>query len=111
MEIEKAIQSMLENQARFDARMVANFAKAEERFAKADERFVKAEKRLDRIEHVVAQLASAGLRFRNEIRRSQQETDRRFQILAEKQAETGENLNALIEIVDKTIRRNNGRKH
>ncbi len=109
MDIEKTIQFLLENQARFDARMEANFAKAEERFAKAEERFAKAEKRMDRVERVVAQLAAAGLRFRNEIRRSQLDTGKQIKALAERQAQTEDKLDALIEIVDRTIRRNNSK--
>ncbi|MGH9430240.1 MAG: hypothetical protein ACRD3T_01720 [Terriglobia bacterium] len=118
MDVEKAIQFLLENQARFDARMEANFAKAEERFAraeerfaKAEERFAKAEKRMDRIERVVAQLAATGLKFRNEIRRAQLESDRQIKTLAELQAGTDEKLNTLIDIVDKTIRRSDGRRN
>ena len=110
MDVEKTIEFLLENQARFDARMEANFAKAEERFAKAEVRFTKAEKRMDRVERVVAQLSAAGLRFRNEIRRTQLDTDRQLKTLAERQAATDDKLDALIDIVDKTIRRNNGRK-
>ena len=111
MDVDKTIQFLLENQARFDARMETNFTRAEERFAKAEERFAKAERRMDRVERVVAQLAAAGLRFRNEIRRSQLGTERQIKALAERQAETENKLDALIDIVDKTIRRNNGRKH
>lgn len=110
MDIERTIEFLLENQTRFDARMEANFAKAEERFAKAEERFARAEKRMDRVEGVVAQLAAAGLRFRNEIRRAQLETDRQIKALAGKQWETEEKLDGLIDIVDKMMRRNNGRK-
>jgi hypothetical protein len=85
----------------------------ESNFAKADQRFPKAEKRLDRIEQVVGQtarvvgqLASASLRFRNEIRRSQIEADRQLKTLRELGHETEDKLNALIDVVDKSIRRN-----
>ncbi|HUY13268.1 MAG TPA: hypothetical protein VMX16_06520 [Terriglobia bacterium] len=111
MDVEKTIQFLLENQARFDARMGANFAKAEERFARAEVRFARAEKRMDRVERVVAQLAVAGLRFRNEIRRAQLETGQQIKVLAERQAETDDKLNALIDIVDRAVRRKNGKKN
>ncbi|MGH9448515.1 MAG: hypothetical protein ACRD3O_22765 [Terriglobia bacterium] len=87
MDVEKTIEFLLENQARLDARMEVSFVRSEARFAKA-------EKRLDRIERLITQLASAGLRFRNDIRRSQLETDRK--------------LDALIDLVDKMTRRSNG---
>ncbi|MGH9407294.1 MAG: hypothetical protein ACRD3D_15860 [Terriglobia bacterium] len=102
MDVEKTIEFLIENQARFDARMEVNFARAEDRFGKV-------EKRLDRTERVVAQLAAAGMRFRNEIRRAQLSTERQIKALAERQSETDDKLDALIEIVDKAIRRNNGR--
>src|SRR5436309_5023039 len=77
MDVERTMEFILNQQARFEANQAkfeANQAKFEANFAKADQRFLKAEKRLDRVERVVAQLASASLRFRNEIRRSQIET-------------------------------------
>jgi len=63
MNIERTQEFILKQQARFESN-----------FAKADERFLKAEKRLDRLERVVGQtarvvgqLASASLRFCNEV--------------------------------------------
>ncbi|HEY6292157.1 MAG TPA: hypothetical protein VI455_11450 [Terriglobia bacterium] len=102
MDVEKTIQFLLENQARFDARMEANFAKAEMRFAKA-------EKRLDRTEGIVAQLAVAGRKFRNEIRQVNLETARNLKELSQRQVETEDKLNALIDFVDKSSRRGNGK--
>jgi hypothetical protein len=105
MNIERTMEFILKQQARFDSN-----------FAKADERFLKAEKRLDRLERVVgqtsrvvSQLASASLRFRNEIRRSQIEADRQLKALRELSYETEDKLNALIEVVDKSIQRNGKR--
>jgi hypothetical protein len=102
MDIERSQEFILKQQARFDSN-----------FAKADERFAKAEKRMDRVEQVVAQttrvvaqLASASLRFRNELRRSQIEADREIKALREHSHETDDKLNALIDLVDKNIRRN-----
>ena len=95
MDVERTIQFLLKNQARIDARMDA-------KFAKADARFVKAEKRLDRLEQVVAQnnrivsqLVRYGVSLRSDVRR-----------IDKALAETDEKLNALIDIVDQTIRRN-----
>ncbi|MGH9447092.1 MAG: hypothetical protein ACRD3O_15360, partial [Terriglobia bacterium] len=90
MDVEKTIEFLLENQARMDARMEASFVRSEARFAKADERFAKAEKRLDRIERLVTQLATAGLRFRNEIRRAQLDTEKQTKVLTGK-------LNSLVD--------------
>ncbi len=101
MDVEKTIEFLLDNQARLDARMEASFVRSEARFAKADERFAKAEKRLDRIECLVTQLASAGLRFRNDMRRSLNE-------LAERQTQTEAKLDTLIETVDRWVRYGNG---
>ena len=105
MNIERTMEFILKQQAILEAN-----------FAKADERFAKAEKRMDRVEQVLAQtnrvvgkLASASLRFRNEIRRSQAEADRELKALRERSAETEDKLNALIDLVDRTIRRNGRR--
>jgi tetrahydromethanopterin S-methyltransferase subunit G len=95
MNVERTIQFLLKNQARMDARMDA-------KFAKADARFNKAEKRLDRLDRVVAQnnrivtqLVRYGVSLRNDVRR-----------IDKALAETDEKLNALIDIVDQSIRRN-----
>ncbi len=98
MNIERNLEFILKQQATFESN-----------FAKADRRFLKAEKRLDRIERVVGQLASASLRFRNEIRRSQIQADRQLKALRELSYETEDKLNALIEVVDRSIRRNGKR--
>ena len=104
MDIERTMEFILNQQARFEAnqaKFVANQAKFEANFAKADQRFLKAEKRLDRVDRVVAQLASASLRFRKQIRRSQIEADRQVKAIgakleetAEKRDETADKLNA-----------------
>jgi uncharacterized coiled-coil protein SlyX len=101
MDVEKTIEFLLENQARLDARMEASFVRSEERFTQFEKRFAKAEKRLDRIEHLVAQLASAGLRLRNDIRRSLNE-------LAERQTGTETKLDGLIDTVDRWVRHGDG---
>jgi len=105
MNIERTMEFSLNQQAKFEAN-----------FAKADQRFLKAEKRLDRVDRVVAQLASASLRFRKQIRRSQIEADRQVKAIgakleetAEKRDETADKLNALSDVVGKIVRPNGKR--
>jgi hypothetical protein len=98
MNIERTMEFILKQQAKFESN-----------FAKADQRFLKAEKRLDRIERIVGQLASASLRFRNEIRRWQIESKRQLKSVQERSSETEDKLNALIDVVDKFIRHNGKR--
>ena len=119
MNIERTMEFILNQQARFEANQAkfeanqakfeANFAKADQRFLKAEKRLDRAEKRLDRLERVVSQtarvvgqLASASLRFRNEIRRSQIETDRHLKAAAAR-------LDVLSDVVEKFIRGNGKR--
>ncbi len=101
MDVDRTIEFMLKNQARMDAR-----------FARADARFAKAEKRLDRLERVVAQnnristrLVRYGVSLRSDVRR----IDKALAETVEKLAMTDEKLNALIDIVDHSIRRNGER--
>jgi hypothetical protein len=112
MNIERTMQFILKQQARFES----NQATIESNFAKAEQRSLRAEKRLDRLERVVGQttrvvgqLASASLRFRNEIRRSQIDANRQLKALRERSYETVDKLNALIDVVDRSIRRNGKR--
>ena len=119
MDVERTIEFLLKNQARMDARMDA-------KFAKVDTRFVKTEKRLDRLERLVAQnnrittrLVRYGVSLRSDVRRIDKtlvviaeklvEVDEKLAKTAEKLTETDEKLNALIDIVDHNIRRNDGR--
>lgn len=98
MDVERTMEFILEEGARVDAR-----------FAKANIRFAQAEKRLDRLErlgaqnnHLVAQLARYGVSLRSDIRRHEKAIAR----LEEVHSETDGKLNALIDIVDKSFRRN-----
>ncbi|MGH9448516.1 MAG: hypothetical protein ACRD3O_22770, partial [Terriglobia bacterium] len=68
-----------------------------------------------RIERLVTQLATAGLRFRNEIRRAQLDTEKQTKVLtgklnslADRDAETEGKLDTLIETVDRWVRHGNG---
>jgi septal ring factor EnvC (AmiA/AmiB activator) len=112
MDVERTIQFLLKNQARMDARMDAKFAKAE--------------RRMDRLERVVAQnnrittrLVRYGVSLRSDVRRTEKALAETAEKLAktaaklaetdEKLAETDEKLNALIDIVDNSIRGNGQR--
>jgi uncharacterized coiled-coil protein SlyX len=95
MEIEQAIEFLIKNQARMDARMDA-------KFDRADQRFAQAEKRLDRLERVVAQnnrivtqLARSGVTLRSAVRRTEKNL-----------AEVSERLNILMDVVESHIRGN-----
>jgi ABC-type transporter Mla subunit MlaD len=93
MNVEETIESILDIQAKAEAR--------------AD----RADRRMDRLENVVKQLVRSGLSLRSDVRELQ-----KFRARSEKfQARTEENLaeitnklDALIDIVDKSIRRNGG---
>jgi uncharacterized coiled-coil protein SlyX len=121
MNIEKTIEFILDNQAKAEER----WAKAEGRFAKfektiefildnqakAEERSNKSERRLDRLERMVAQnnrlvarLARAGVTLRSDVRRHERAITRTEENLAE----ATDKLNALIDVVDKSLRRNGG---
>ena len=127
LDIERAIKFLVDHQAQFDARMETEFIRAKERFAEFEQRFVlaerrfaladarmdRAEKRVDRVvevlrqtNHVVAQLAAASLRARNELRQRQAEADREIKAMRQHGRETDVRLNALIDVVNKTLRRN-----
>jgi len=104
MDIDKTMEFILEQQARFEenqAKFEENQVKFEENFLRADERFAKAEKRLDRLDRLMSQMPRMGLRFRNQLRRSQVESEKRLAILEEKMSETTDKLNALIDVVDR----------
>jgi len=95
MDIERAIEFLVKNQARMDARF-------NEKFDRADQRFVQAEKRLDRVERMVTQLARYGVSLRSDVRR----LDRAMVLLAERHMETEDKLNGLIDLMDRRIRGN-----
>jgi hypothetical protein len=107
MNVEKTIEFILDMQAKSEER----FAKSEERFAKAEARADRADRRMDRLEGVAKQLVRSGVSLRSDVRELQ-----KFRLRAEKfQARTEENLaeisgklDALIDVVDKSIRRNGG---
>ncbi|HEY6291496.1 MAG TPA: hypothetical protein VI455_08045 [Terriglobia bacterium] len=85
---------ILEQQARFEA----NFAKIESELAQT-------QRVLRQTNRVVSGMVRVGVSLRSDVRRHERAIAR----LGEVHAETDDKLNALIDIVDKAIRRN-GRK-
>ena len=107
MDVERTIAFLLEEDARNDLR----WAKADERWAKADARWAVADARLSRLEQVVrlnnrvvTRLVRYGVSLRSDVRR----LDKAMARVNEKLAETDDKLNALVDVVDKMIRRNGG---
>ena len=91
MDINKTIESILDQQARFEA----NFAKVERVLAQNN--------------RLVGRLASAGVALRSDVRRQQRAITRLEEFLARHEqtmAEIEDKLNALIDIVDKRSRKN-----
>ncbi len=106
MDIERAIEFLMKNQAEMDARFNAKFDRAEERFIRAEKRMDRVERTLALNNRVVARLARAGGSLRSDVRRF----DKAMTLLAERQAESEDKLNALIEFVDQQRRGNGGRR-
>jgi septal ring factor EnvC (AmiA/AmiB activator) len=87
---------------------------------KFEESFLRSNRRMDRMEHdlaetqrvlkqtsrVVAKLASTGVSLRSDIRRHEKAIAKHEEMMSEMENK----LNALIDIVDKSIRRNGGTK-
>jgi len=105
MNVEKTIEFMLEEQARFQARSGANQACFDANFARAAQRSAKAEKRMDRIERVftqtnrvVGKLASISVTLRSDIRRHERAIARHEDMMAEMDGK----LKALVAAGEKT---------
>ena len=94
MDVEKTIEFILDMQAKW-----------EERWAKNQERWSKAERRMDRLERLGERLVRSGLSQHSDVRELKEFRRRTEQNLAE----ITEKLDALIDVVDKSIR-GNGRK-
>ncbi len=125
MDIERAMEFILEQQARSQAMLAEvvlaqkEAAKQAEEAARRDQQAAKrseeaasradlAEKRMDRLEHVVARLARLGVKSRSRINGRLDEHERRIQEherwLADQKLllhEIGEKLNALIDVIDR----------
>jgi hypothetical protein len=96
--IERTMEFILQQQAKF-----------EENFAKSNRRLDRIEQMLKQTNRVVGKLASTGVSLRGDIRRHEKWLAKHEQAVARHDLMMGEmegKLNALIEIVDKTTRRN-----
>ncbi len=95
MNIEKTIEFLLEHQAQAQAQ--------------AEVRMERLERAISQTNRTVSQLARYGVSLRSDVRRHDKaiiRLDEAMARLAEVHTETDEKLNALIDLVDKTIRRN-----
>jgi hypothetical protein len=109
MDVEKTIDFLLKNQARMDARFEARFAKADERLGRL-ERVVATNNR------VVTGLVRYGVSLRSDVRRldkalarvaeAQAKSDEKLIEIGEKMVEIEDKMNGVIDVVDKSIRRN-----
>lgn len=93
MEVEKTIQFILEMQAKHEAVTQRN----DEQIARNSEQIAKHDEQLGTLADLVGRLAQAELRLVD-----------RINDLRDAQAGTDDKLNALIETVDKLVRRNGG---
>jgi septal ring factor EnvC (AmiA/AmiB activator) len=98
MNVEKTVEFILEQQAR----VAENFARASIRFAQTEKRLDRLERLVAQNNHLVGRLARYGVSLRSDIRRHEKAIAR----LEEIHSETDDKLNALIDIFDKSIRRN-----
>jgi chromosome segregation ATPase len=109
MEVEKTIEVLLKNRARVDARFDAKFAKAEERLSRL-ERVVALNNR------VVTRLVRHGVSLHSDVRRldkalvrvaeAQAKGDEKMVKIEEKLVEIEDKRNGVIDVVDKSIRKN-----
>ena len=116
MDIERTMEFIVDRQAKSEARS----AKMQQEF---DRNFARSNRRLDRIEkepgktqqvltqtnRVVGKLASASVPLRGDVRRHEQAIARHEKFIAKHELlmeEVEDKLDALIDIVDKSIRRN-----
>ncbi|HXJ91557.1 MAG TPA: hypothetical protein VMT20_01585 [Terriglobia bacterium] len=109
MGIERTMGFLLQSQARTDARIASYFAKADQRM-----------RRLERVlatnNRVVTGLVRYGVSLRSDVRRldkamtrlakAQAKSEQEMTKSEEKLVETEDKLNGLIDVVDKSIRRN-----
>lgn len=72
MDVEKAIEFLLKNQARADARFNAKFDRADERFRKAEARLDRMERGLALNNRIVTRLVRYGVSLRSDVRRLNQ---------------------------------------
>jgi len=101
MDVEKTIEFILDMQAKTEERWAEN----EKRWAENEKRWAENEKRWAKAERLVERFARSGVALRSDVRELKEFRRRTEQNLAE----ITEKLDALIDVVDKSIRRN-GRK-
>lgn len=109
MDVEKAVEFLLKNQARTDTRVEAMFAKA-------DERMTRVENVVRTNTHIVTGLARYGVSLRSDVRRidkalarvaeAQAKGDEKMVKIEETLVEIEDKLNGVIDVVDKFIRQN-----
>jgi chromosome segregation ATPase len=98
MDVEKTIEFIWEHQAQ-----------AEDRMEGLDRAIERLERAVPQTNRVVNQLARYGVSLRSDVRRHDEaiiRLDKAMAHLAEVHAETDEKLNPLINLVEKTVRRN-----
>jgi hypothetical protein len=105
MNIERTMEFILQQQAKFEE----NFAKAEQNFARSNRRLDRIEQMLTQTNRIVGKLASTGVSLRSDIRPHEKWLAKHERAVARHDVMMEEmegKLNVLIDIVDKTTRRN-----
>ena len=111
MDLEKAMQFILEHEVRLAARtdMIAEMVKELTATSKKhDEQIAKHDEQIGRLTDLVGRLAQAEIRLVERMDHYSEEADRRFRELAESHVHSDRRLDALIDVVDKLTRRNGG---
>jgi septal ring factor EnvC (AmiA/AmiB activator) len=100
MNLERAIEFLIKNQARMDARLDAKFDRADQRFAQTEKRLDRLERAMAQNNRIVSRLTRYGVSLRSDVRR----TERNLARISETLSETDGKLNALIDFVDRQTR-------
>ncbi|HEV2178216.1 MAG TPA: hypothetical protein VGW33_13605 [Terriglobia bacterium] len=116
MNVEKTIEFMLAEQAQFQARSDASQARFDANFARAEKRLDRIERVLTQTNRIVSRLPTRSVASRSDIRRHERAIVRHEEMMVEMDGKLGAlvaasqrtdgKLNALIDVVDKTARRN-----
>jgi septal ring factor EnvC (AmiA/AmiB activator) len=100
--VEKTMEFILEQRSRFEASLARTDQKHERDYARSSRRLDRIEQVLKQTNRVVGKLASSGVSLRSDIRRHEKAIANHEEMMEEME----DKLNGLIEIVDKSIRRN-----
>jgi nanoRNase/pAp phosphatase (c-di-AMP/oligoRNAs hydrolase) len=100
--VEKTMEYILEQQARFEANLARTDVKHERDYARSSRRLDRIEQVLKQTNRVVGKLASSGVSLRSDIRRHEKAIAKHEEMMEEIE----DKLNGLIEVVDKSLRRN-----